>query len=349
MDEKLLLIIQQFDEIEKAFLDPSLSSDLEKMKELGKKRSKLEDVALMGKKYFSLKKEAEETRLMLSDPDMKEMAQEELENLLDEITILEKNLKEELTPKDPNDPKNIILEVRTGAGGEEAGIFAGELLRMYLRFAEKCGFSVELVDMNENDNGGVSEAVAEISGKNVYKLFKFESGVHRVQRIPKTESQGRIHTSTATVAVIPVSEENAEIKIKKEDVRVDTYRSSGAGGQHVNTTDSAIRLTHLPTGLVVTCQDGRSQHKNKEKAFQVLLSRLEQLEEEKKILEGSSARTSQIGTGDRSEKIRTYNFPQDRLTDHRIKQNFSNLPSIMEGEIDDIIEACGLEGEKENI
>lgn len=345
MDEKLLIIIQEFDEIEKAFLDPLLSSDLEKMKELGKKRSKLEDIALMGKKYFQCIDAIKETKEMLSDPEMKEMAEIELENLNEEKEKLEKKLKEELTPKDPNDPKNIILEVRTGAGGEEAGIFAGELLRMYFRFAEKQGFSIEVVDINENDNGGISEGVAEISGKNVYKIFKFEMGVHRVQRIPKTESQGRIHTSTATVAVIPVSDENAEIKIRKEDVRVDTYRSSGAGGQHVNTTDSAIRLTHLPTGLVVTCQDGRSQHKNKEKAFQVLLSRLEQLDQEKKIEEGSFARSSQIGTGDRSEKIRTYNFPQDRLTDHRIKQNFSNLPSIMEGEIDNIIEACALASE----
>ncbi len=349
MDDKLLLIIKEFDEIEKAFLDPSVSSDLEKMKGLGKKRAKLEDLAFLGKQYFSLKAQIVEAKELLCDPEMKEMAQLEMDALTQELETLEEKLKEELTPKDPNDPKNIILEVRSGAGGEEAGIFAGELLRMYLRFAEKKGFSVELVDTNENDSGGVSEAVAEISGKNVYKLFKFESGVHRVQRIPKTESQGRIHTSTATVAVIPVSEENAEIKIKKEDVRVDTYRSSGAGGQHVNTTDSAIRLTHLPTGLVVTCQDGRSQHQNKEKAFQVLLSRLEQMEQEKKILEGSTTRSSQIGTGDRSEKIRTYNFPQDRLTDHRIKQNFSNLPSIMEGGIDDIIEACGLESEKEQV
>lgn len=349
MDDKLLLIIQEFDTLEQAFLDPTLSQDLEKMKELGKKRSKLEDVALMGKEYFSLQTQISDAKELANDPDMKEMALLEIEELKEAIALLEEKLKEELTPKDPNDPKNIILEVRTGAGGEEAGIFAGELFRMYLRFAEKKGFSIEVVDMNENDSGGISEAVAEISGKNVYKLFKFESGVHRVQRIPKTESQGRIHTSTATVAVVPVSEENAEVKIRKEDVRVDTYRSSGAGGQHVNTTDSAIRLTHLPTGLVVTCQDGRSQHKNKEKAFQVLLSRLEQLEEEKRISEGSQARTSQIGSGDRSEKIRTYNFPQDRLTDHRIKQNFSNLPSIMEGEIDDVIQACALEGEKEII
>jgi peptide chain release factor 1 len=348
MKDKILSIIKEYDEIEKSFLDPDTFSDIDKMKELGKKKSKIESIALIGKKYIQYEKNISESEELLEDPEMKDLAMEEILVNKKEKEKLEVLLKEELTPKDENDPKDIILEIRSGAGGEEAGIFAGDLMRMYFRFAEKMKFDVEIMNKSENENGGVSELVAEISGKNVYKYFKYEMGVHRVQRIPKTESQGRVHTSTVTVAVVPEVDDTSSIEINKADVRVDTYRSSGAGGQHVNKTESAIRLTHKPSGLVVTCQDGRSQLKNKEQAFKVLASRLEQIEKEKAISENSELRVAQIGTGDRSEKIRTYNYPQDRITDHRIKKNFSNIPIIMSGEIDGIIEACALANDSMN-
>jgi len=340
MKDKIQKIIAEYDEINEKFMDPAILSDMEAMKELGKKKSKIEETALMCKKFLEVEESIAEAKEMLEDPEMKDLAKEELKELEPELEKLEKLLVADLTPKDPNDPKNIILEVRAGAGGDEAGIFAGDLMRMYFRFAENKEFSVEIMDKTDNDTGGIKEVVAEISGKNVYKFFKFESGVHRVQRIPKTETQGRIHTSTATVAVIPEAEETEALEIAKADVRVDTYRASGAGGQHVNKTESAIRLTHIPTGVVVTCQDGKSQHKNKDQAFKVLAARLKQIETDKKIAEDSEARVSQIGTGDRSEKIRTYNYPQDRITDHRIKKNFPNIPAVMDGSMENIVEAC---------
>lgn len=348
MLDKIEKIIADYENINKEFLNPEVSSDPEKLKELGKKKSKIEDTALMAKKFMDLKNAKHEAEEMLSDPEMKEVAEEEIRELSPEIEKIEEQLKQELTPKDPRDKQDVLLEIRAGAGGDEAGIFGGDLARMYMRYAEKLGFSVEILDNKENESGGVKEFVAEISGKNVFKFFKYESGVHRVQRIPKTETQGRIHTSTATVAVIPMAddEETAKIEIHKNDVRIDTYRASGAGGQHVNKTESAIRLTHIATGLVVTCQDQSSQHKNKDKAFKVLASRLAEIEREKRIAEDSEVRVAQIGTGDRSEKIRTYNYPQDRITDHRIKKNFPNIPSVMDGNMDAIIEASFLATEE---
>ncbi|MEI7510875.1 MAG: peptide chain release factor 1 [Candidatus Peregrinibacteria bacterium] len=346
MLDKLNTIIAEYDAIQAQFLDPEISSDLEQLKELGKKKTKIEETALMGKEYIALLDAQKEAKEMLEDAEMRDMAKEELEELEPKIVILGAQLTEDLTPKDPNDPKNILLEIRAGAGGEEASLFASELVRMYFRYAENMGFSTEIISVHESENGGYKELVAEISGKNAYKHFKFESGVHRVQRIPKTESQGRIHTSTASVAIIPEIEDMEEVEIKREDVRIDTYRASGAGGQHINKTDSAVRLTHIPTGLVVACQDERSQHKNKERAFRVLASRIVEAEQEKRITEGSEKRLSQIGTGDRSEKIRTYNFPQDRVTDHRIKMNFSNIPALLSGEIGDMLSACAIAAEK---
>jgi peptide chain release factor 1 len=342
MKDKIEKIIAEYDALQAEFVKPEILSDMEAMKDLGKKKAKIEDTALMAKKFLELEHTRDEAKEMLDDPEMKDLAKEEIAEAEKEMEKFQKILKEDLTPKDPNDPKNIILEVRAGAGGDEAGIFAGDLMRMYFRFAEEKDFSIEIMDKTDNESGGIKEVVAEISGKNAYKFFKYESGVHRVQRIPKTETQGRIHTSTATVAIIPEADETEELEIAKNDVRVDTYRASGAGGQHVNKTESAIRLTHLPTGLVVTCQDGKSQHKNKEQAFKVLASRLKQLEQEKLIAENSEARVAQIGTGDRSEKIRTYNYPQDRITDHRIKKNFPNIPAVMDGALTPLIEACAL-------
>jgi len=348
MLDKVQKIIAEYNEIEAEFLNPEVLSDMDRMKELGKKKSKIEDTAMMSKRYMELTENIAENKENLKDPEvsgdpeMKEMIQEELKDSEEELENLEKKLVEELTPKDPNDPKDIILEIRSGAGGDEAAIFAGDLMRAYFRYAENNDFEINILNKNDSSNGGLSELVATISGKNVYKKFKYESGVHRVQRIPKTESQGRIHTSTVTVAVVPEVDEAEAIEVKKGDVRIDTYRASGSGGQHVNKTESAVRLTHIETGLVVTCQDQASQHKNKDQAFKVLAARLAERKREKEIAENSEMRVKQIGTGDRSEKIRTYNYPQDRITDHRIKQNFPNIPAVMDGELDAIIEACAL-------
>lgn len=338
--EKFEEIKQKFKELENKLIDPQIISNTEQLTKISREHANLKksyDLILKLEKLEENIKGNQEVIDSEDDPELKKMASEELGQLEKEKIELEEKLNEELFPADPNDKKNVIIEIRAGAGGDEGALFTADLFRMYLKFAEKMGWKSELLSSSPIGIGGYKEVIFSVQGDGVYGYLKFEAGTHRVQRVPETEKQGRVHTSTSTVIVLPEAEE-IDIKIDPNDLRIDTFCSSGPGGQSVNTTYSAIRITHLPTGMIVSCQDEKSQHQNKEKALQILRSRLLAKAEEEKAEKESAERKTQIGKGDRSDKIRTYNFPQDRITDHRINMSWHNISEIMDGEIDEMIQ-----------
>ena len=335
---KLEALLERHEEVQAMLGEPSVIADQERFRALSKEYAQLTDVVKCFRDWQQAQEDLSTAEELLDDPEMRDMAQDELNAAKNSIELLEQELQVLLLPKDPNDERNCYLEIRAGAGGDEAAIFAGDLFRMYSRFAEARRWRVEVVSCSDGEHGGYKEMIAKISGDGVYGVLIFESGGHRVQRVPATESQGRIHTSACTVAILPEVPEAEIPDINPVDLKIDTFRSSGAGGQHVNTTDSAIRITHLPTGLVVECQDERSQHKNKAKAMSVLAARLRAAEEEKRHQEEASTRRNLLGSGDRSDRIRTYNYPQSRVTDHRINLTLYRLEEVMEGKLDMLIQ-----------
>ena len=347
MIEKLTNLVKHYELVVNKMSDPEVISDIEKYTELAREHRQLTPIIDMSKQYISLYNNIkdDEEILLGDDVELKEIVKEEISDLKKDLKSLEEKLKIKLLPKDPNDDKNIILEIRSGTGGNEASLFANDLFRMYARYSENKKWNTEVLSINENEGGGIKEVVISVQGNGAFGYLKYESGVHRVQRIPETESNGRVHTSAATVAVLPEAEE-VDIDIQETDIKIDTYRASGAGGQHVNKTESAIRITHIPSNLIVTCQDESSQHKNRDKAMKVLRARLFDLETEKLNKQRSDKRKEMVSTGDRSAKIRTYNYPQGRVTDHRINLTLYKLDEIMDGSIMSLIEPLQLEDQK---
>src|SRR5512140_2040611 len=341
MDDKLQEIEQRFERLTADLSNPEVIADRARFSQVARERSQLEPLVEAFRDFRRVRAELQDHKALLEDKDadVRAMAREELPALQARVDQLEARLKILLLPRDPNDERSVILEVRAGAGGDEAGLFAAELLRMYLRYAERKGWKTSLMDTGENAAGGIKDASVTIEGDGVFSFLKYESGVHRVQRVPATEAQGRIHTSTATVSIMPEAQD-VDVQINPADIQMDVMRSTGAGGQSVNTTDSAVRLTHKPTGVVVKCQQEKSQLKNRAMALKMLRAKLYEMEIERQQSARDAARRSQVGSGDRSEKIRTYNFPQDRLTDHRVNYTRHNLPAVMDGDVQDLIEAC---------
>jgi len=336
-------------EIDALLAEPDIAGDMDRFRKLSRERAELEPVVEVFRAYVGTEGDIQAAQDMLGEPEMKAMAEEELRLGKDRIETLEADLQVLLLPRDPDDGRSVFLEIRAGTGGDESALFAGDLLRMYSRYAEQRGWRVELMSESASELGGYKEAIARIDGDGVYGRLKFESGAHRVQRVPETETQGRVHTSACTVAILPEADEQTDIVINPGDLRIDTFRASGAGGQHINKTDSAVRITHLPTGLVVECQDDRSQHRNKDKAMQVLAARLKDRQQREQHSKEAAQRKSLVGSGDRSERIRTYNYPQGRVTDHRINLTLYKLQQIMEGSLDELTGALIAEHQAEQL
>ena len=347
--EKLARADERLVELDALLAQPEIAGDMDSFRKLSRERADLDPVVALYRQYRQVEADQATAREMLADPDLRALAESELAGGEAKIAQLETDLQTALLPRDPNDERNIFLEIRAGTGGDESALFAGNLLRMYTRYAERCGWKVEIVSENPGEVGGYKEVIVRVVGHGAYSRLKFESGGHRVQRVPETESQGRIHTSACTVAVMPEADEVGEVDINPADLRVDTFRASGAGGQHINKTDSAVRITHLPTGLVVECQDDRSQHRNRAQAMSVLAARLKDRQLQQQQAAEASTRKSLIGTGDRSDRIRTYNFPQGRITDHRINLTLYKIDAMMDGDLTELLDALAAEHQAEQL